>query len=123
MRKILVVDDDIHHIERLELILSQIENTRTIQGTDGVEGFNLYASEQPDVILTDLVMPNLDGLEMIKQIRELDSEIPIIAFSGFIADDGYKLENIYEAGADDAIPKPSMSQSIINTVMKHLDLI
>lgn len=80
--KILYVEDEF--ITRLDvsgMLSSKFKNVITAK--DGNEGFELFMSERPDLIITDLKMPGLDGIGMTKKIREIDKDIPIIVASAF----------------------------------------
>ncbi len=83
MLKILVVDDSAIARKRVVNIISNIEIPYTIVGEadDGKDGFEKYYELKPNIILTDLEMPNMDGLELIVKIREVDLSIPIIVIS------------------------------------------
>jgi len=54
-----------------------------ILAKDGNEGYELFLSEKPDIIITDIKMPNANGLEMTKKIRKVDKNVPIIVASAF----------------------------------------
>ncbi len=53
------------------------------EARDGVEAYKLYNEKKPDLLITDLQMPNMSGLELIEKIRESDKNIPIIVMSAF----------------------------------------
>ena len=52
-----------------------------IEAVDGEEAYNLYKEKKPDIIITDIQMPKMNGLELIKKIREIDTTIPIVVLS------------------------------------------
>ena len=54
-----------------------------LEAKDGVEGYKLYKENNVDLILTDLLMPNMDGMELIRKIREEDNETPIVIMSAY----------------------------------------
>lgn len=102
--KVLIVDDDLRNLRILEEILSdEFELEEAANGSEAL----IKASEfMPDIILLDIMMPDMDGLEVCKRIRENNklNYIKIILVSGKAKQDD-KLEG-YEAGADDYITKP-----------------
>jgi two-component system, cell cycle response regulator len=75
--KVVYVEDEIFSREKLFKVLSRrFANVHV--AIDGVEGFELYQEYQPDLIITDIKMNQLSGLEMIKKIRELNENVQII---------------------------------------------
>jgi len=80
--KILYVEDE--YITRLDvknMISSKYKNVFTAK--DGKDGFKLFKKERPDIVITDLKMPVLDGIGMTQKIREIDESVPIIVASAF----------------------------------------
>ena len=85
MRKVslLIVEDN-------EDIIKLIDNTfkmlvKDIKcANDGLEGMKIFKESKPDIILTDLRMPHCNGEEMMRQIRQLDKDIPIIVISAYV---------------------------------------
>jgi DNA-binding response OmpR family regulator len=103
-KKVLVVED--HHDTSFMLCrLLKMEGYEVEHAIDGMVGYNTATSEHPDLIVTDVQMPRMNGIEMIKRIREEDEfrQTPIIVMSAYgkrIIDDALK------AGADDFVEKP-----------------
>ena len=118
--KILIVDDKWENRSVLTNLLSPIgfEIIEAINGQEGLE----KAQCQPDLIITDLVMPVLDGFEMIRRIRltdELKNVVIIVtSASVFEADKCQSLE----AGCDDFMPKPIEAQILLEKLQKHLHI-
>jgi len=81
MARILVIDDDRAIRLTLEVIL-QSGGHEVVCASDGDEGIAAVASATPQLIITDIIMPNKEGLEMIMQIRARDTRTPILAMSG-----------------------------------------
>jgi CheY-like chemotaxis protein len=81
MARILVIDDDRAIRLTLEVIL-QSGGHEVVCASDGDEGIAAVASASPQLIITDIIMPNKEGLEMIMQIRARDTRTPILAMSG-----------------------------------------
>ena len=100
--KILVVDDEKLLVKGIRFNLEN-EGYDVITGADGMEAVELAGSENPDLIVLDLMMPRLDGLEACGKIREF-SDVPIIMLTAK-ADDMDKLMG-FEHGADDYLTKP-----------------
>jgi two-component system, NtrC family, response regulator PilR len=101
--RLLVVDDEPSMREFLEIMLSQ-EGYQVTLAASGEEGFKAYRQEEHDLVLTDVKMPGMSGLELIKEIHSLDPSIPIIAITAYAcADDAIRA---VRAGAYDYLSKP-----------------
>ena len=100
--KILVVDDEKLLVKGIRFNLEN-EGYDVITGSDGMEAVELAGSENPDLIVLDLMMPRLDGLEACGKIREF-SDVPIIMLTAK-SEDMDKLMG-FEHGADDYLTKP-----------------
>lgn len=103
-KKILVVDDAL--IIRKMIIDLAKECGWAIAGEakDGQEACEIYSNQKPDLVTMDMVMPNMNGLEALKKIREIDPNARIIMISAVNQKD--KLVESIEAGASDFIVKP-----------------
>jgi len=100
---LLYVEDDLDTQEYMEFYLSD-EVKELYQAYNGEEGIELYKSKKPDIIVTDLNMPKLNGIDMIKKIKSIDSQQIIIITSAF-----GDVDNLMEAlnnGANGFISKP-----------------
>ena len=100
--KILVVDDEALLVKGIRFNL-QHEGYEVITGSDGVEAVELAQSQNPDLIVLDIMMPRMDGLDACSKIREF-SNVPIILLTAK-ADDMDKLLG-FDRGADDYLTKP-----------------
>ena len=99
---ILIAEDMDSNFELLNAILSSTYNL--IRARDGIEAVSLFNDKKPDLILMDIKMPNMDGLDATRIIRELSPNIPIIALSAY----AYKqdTEEALAAGCNDFLAKP-----------------
>jgi two-component system cell cycle response regulator len=102
---ILVVDDDETSRKSLTRLLER-EGYRVTVAHNGTEALQLAGALQPDLILTDLIMPGMDGYELCRQIRDHDelADVPLIIFTS-LEDKDARVRGV-EAGADDFLPKP-----------------
>jgi len=100
--KILVVDDEELLVKGIRFNLEN-EGYEVITGSDGLQAIELAKSEKPDLIVLDLMMPNVDGLQACQEIRQF-SEVPVIMLSAK-SEDMDKLMG-FEQGADDYLTKP-----------------
>lgn len=81
MANILVVDDDKEICDLLKIILND-ENHNVFVARDGQEGIFIYNHQKLDLIITDIIMPNKDGIDLIMEVIKVNNSIPIIAMSG-----------------------------------------
>lgn len=83
--KALLVDDEIRSINALKKTIpwNEMGFDSLLTAEDGAEGWQQYKLHQPDFIMTDISMPNLNGLELVKKIRNENANVPIIILSGF----------------------------------------
>ncbi len=100
--KVLVVDDEALLVKGIRFNLKN-EGYEVITGSDGLEAISLVQSENPDLVVLDVMMPNMDGMTACSKIREF-SDVPIILLTAK-ADDMDKLMG-FDHGADDYLTKP-----------------
>jgi len=100
---LLYVEDDRESQERMNMILEDSVK-EFYQAYNGEEGIALYKEKKPDIILSDINMPILDGLSMAKKIKEIDRDAIVIVMSAF--DDRNSLLSAINIGVDYFIPKP-----------------
>ena len=89
---------------------------KVLSAADGAEGVELFAREAPDVVVSDIRMPNMDGLEMIKRIRALAPETPVILTTAF-TDTAYLIRAI-ELGVSAYVPKPIDCRLLFETITR-----
>ncbi|HFB66214.1 MAG TPA: response regulator [Aeromonadales bacterium] len=106
MSKIMVVDDD-DSILRLISEIMRKEGYDVLQAVDGEEAFALFQQQPCDLVITDLLMPNKEGLELIQELRGIKPSLKIIAYSGGgqLEPDDY-LDFARGVGADRVFSKP-----------------
>jgi len=114
--KILVVEDETDNYLLIEAILDRydIDLTRAINGKEAVK---YHAETHPDIILMDLKLPEMNGLEATKIIRSTDSTVPIIAVTSFAFDNDRR--EALSAGCNDYIAKPYFVNDFIDMLKKH----
>jgi DNA-binding response OmpR family regulator len=125
--KILVVDDDPDILSAIAMILES-QDYQVCTATDGVEGLANLKSEIPDLMILDLMMPNLDGFGVLKMLQDSRwskyRSIPIIVLSSVREEAGkrrYELETGLDMGAEDYIEKPVAPDILLERVKKALD--
>ena len=101
---LVVIDDDPANIKFARFVLAGDEGLEIHSATDAQSGLELIRRTRPQIVLLDLVMPGVEGMEMLQQILEFDPGIDVILMTGF-----YSTESAVEAiqkGAADYFPKP-----------------
>jgi DNA-binding response OmpR family regulator len=111
--KILVIEDEDQLRRTVAKMLTTVGH-EVVEAADGLRGMELFRKEKPDLVITDIVMPNQEGLETIIELRRRCPQIRIIAMSGgFTRDDNLGfLKMARRLGADETIPKPFRAQEL-----------
>ncbi len=119
VKRILVVEDNETNMYLIRFILEK-SGYEVIEAREGAVGVELAVKEKPDLVIMDLQLPDIDGLEATKRIRasEADSDIPIIALTSFaMAGDR---EKALAAGCTGYIEKPINPDTFITEIEKYL---
>lgn len=116
MKKILIIDDEKPISDIIKFNLNK-EGYETITAFDGREALKKFEEESPDLIILDLMLPELDGLEVAKEVRKT-SHIPIIMLSA--KDSEFDKVIGLEIGADDYVTKPFSNRELLARVKAHL---
>jgi DNA-binding response OmpR family regulator len=103
--KVLVVDDDPVILELLRLNF-EMEGFEVVSACDGRAGFDRAVTEAPDLVISDIMMPNVDGLEMLQQLRADPgtAELPVVLLSAKAQHN--EVQRGLDLGADDYVTKP-----------------
>ena len=107
--KILVIDDDSAVTDPLSLLLRS-QGFDVNATTNSSEGLSMIRESAPDVVVLDLMMPDMDGWQICKAVREF-SQVPIIILSAL--NDPSMIASVLDAGADDYLTKPTPSRVLI----------
>ncbi|MEK8015296.1 MAG: ATP-binding protein [Candidatus Parabeggiatoa sp.] len=120
-RQVLIVDDKEANRSVLINLLAPL-GFETLEAVDGQDSVNKTLEHKPDLILTDLVMPIMDGFEACRRIRRIPefNKLIIIMISASVFE-CHKEQSI-EAGCDDFLPKPIRAEDLLSVLKKHLDL-
>jgi len=120
-RTILIVDD---RWENRAVLLNLLEplGFRVIEAQNGQEGLSCLQSEQPDIVVTDLSMPVMDGFEFLKQIRTSDAfkQTKVIVSSASVAQ--LDQDMALKSGGDDFLGKPVDAKALFELLSEHLNL-
>ncbi len=114
--KILVIDDEENNVELISILLER-RGYEPIPGYSAEEGLRLAYRNQPDLVLLDIMMPDMDGWEVCKRLREM-SDVPIIFLTA--RDETPDIVKGLEMGADDYIVKPYNNEELVARVRAHL---
>ena len=118
-RRVLVVDDDTKTVELVKLYLNR-DGYRVLTAYDGVEALRLAQEAHPDLIVLDLMLPGMNGLEVCQTIRA-DSDVPVIMLTAKTTDQD-KLNGL-DIGADDYVTKPFSPRELaarVRAVLRRL---
>ena len=117
-KKILVVEDNLDTRELIHLHLTT-EGFAVVTASNGREGLYLASAEHPDLIITDISMPEIDGLELVRQLRTQSGfeSLPILVLTAFGAD---QMDQAIKAGANRALNKPVHFDGLIDDVRELL---
>ncbi len=117
MKKILLAEDD-KNLSRSVDILLTLDGFEVISVYNGEEALNKLCSQKYDLLITDLVMPNLGGVELINKIRKLNPQLPIMVVSGKLNDNIIK--DLRKERIHHILPKPINPTRFRNMVKKIL---
>lgn len=119
--KVLIADDT-RSVLLSTSAMVQAEGHEVVTAASGKKALELYVQEQPDLVLLDVVMPEMDGLEVASRLRQIGAEhwVPIMFLSGMVNDDD--LVKGIEAGGDDYLKKP-ISQRVLNAKLRAMQRI
>ena len=118
-RNILIADDDRTIAHLIKEIIERRGNTALV-AYDGEQAFKIFNNFKLDLIITDLKMPNVDGMSLIRMIRESNTDIPIIIITGYGSDQNYALAQNY--GVTNFLSKPCSVIDISRAIDSALDL-
>ena len=103
MTKILIIDDDESTRETLRLYLAEV-GYETFAAANGAEGLDLWKRENPELIISDVNLPDANGLEIMARMKESDPNLPVIIITAF--DDMKSTIAAMQKGAYDYLEKP-----------------
>ena len=115
---ILIVDDD-RKMRVIMKTLIESSGWTTIEACDGVQALEMYAKERPSVVLLDMLMPKMDGLETLRALKSLDSDLPVIIITAH--SDVSDAVNAIKIGAYDFIVKPPDLDTLTNIIRRAIE--
>ena len=119
-KHILVVDDD-ESIRSFIKELLVMHNFKVSEADNGKAGLKEFKENTPDIVITDIIMPEMEGISFIRELRAHNKEIPIIAMTGNVHGRMEEfLEISSQLGADEILRKPVRAQEFLDALSKVL---
>lgn len=115
LKLILVAEDEECNYELVKNVLAN--RYRLIRARNGVEAVTMNEDENPDLILMDIRMPDMDGIDATRIIKEVNPNVPVIALSAYALEDSIKMAK--DAGCDDFIAKPFKVEEFLATLERY----
>jgi excisionase family DNA binding protein len=121
-RKVLLVDDDVELVEVMTKFLEEDGRFEVKIATTGFDAGMLVKEYRPDMIVLDVMLPDINGKEVCQRVRADSTmeDVRILCISGMIEDD--KIQDLRLAGADDFMHKPFDAEQLIDRMCKMLDM-
>ena len=117
MKTILVAEDEDSNFDLVKAVLQK--RYRLLRAHNGIEAVNLNEDEHPDLILMDIRMPEMNGLDATRIIKEVSHKTPVIALSAYAFEDNIREAKL--AGFDEFMAKPFRVENLIEIVRKYID--
>jgi DNA-binding NtrC family response regulator len=118
-RKILIVDDEVDLLELLELILAEKTHYQILTTNNPLEVSALLKEQPIDLLITDLRMPAMGGIELIREVKKSYPDMPVIVITAYGS--SQSAEESIAAGAYDYITKPFRKDQIIITINRAME--
>lgn len=118
-KKIMIVEDNPSNMKLFKLVLEPV-NCEIVEAYDGIQALEVAKESMPDIILMDIQIPRLDGLEVTRKLRKMEQFVntPIIALTAFAMERDEKAG--LEAGCNDYITKPFNTAKFLEILRKYL---
>ena len=116
-KSILVAEDEDSNYELVRIVLNK--RYKLIRARNGIEAVTLNEEEKPDMILMDIRMPEMNGLDATRIIKEVRSDVPVVALSAYAFEENIRDAKL--AGCDEFMAKPFKVEDLIEMVKRYLD--
>ena len=116
-KTIMVAEDEDSNYELVKIVLQK--RYRLLRAHNGIEAVTINEDEKPDLILMDIRMPEMNGLDATRIIKEVNSEVPVIALSAYAFEENSR--EAKNAGCDDFMAKPFKVENLIDIVKKYIE--
>ena len=118
--RLMIVDDEPDMLMLLEMIIQDNTEYAVETTNNPAECLELLQKRHFDLVITDLKMPGIDGMELFKELRELRPELPVIIITAYGLEDA--ADKAIKAGISDFITKPFKKERILFAIMKALEI-
>ena len=118
-RKILLIDDEPDLLDLIKEILER-EGYQIFCASNGADGILLNEQENPDLIVLDLRMPEMDGIETLQHIRKTDDQVIVVIQTGYGCPD--TIRDAVDLNVSEYLSKPFENKHLVNVIGKALDL-
>ena len=119
MKKVLIIDDDEMHLVLVRQILDREECT-VLSTADGPHGITLYRDHRPDLVLLDLGLPSMNGIDVLKEIRKIDRNAKVIVVTGYASRETVNIPERH--GAIEVLQKPIEFRTFLEKIRRALGL-
>jgi CheY-like chemotaxis protein len=115
MAKILIIDDDVG-MRRTASRMLRRGGHKVVEAEDGVEGLRVFRTERPDIVVSDIVMPEKEGIETILELRRENPALQILAISGDLTGSTTYLRLAEMLGANGTLAKPFRAADLLREI-------
>ena len=119
MAKVLIIDDDEMHLVMVRQVLDS-ESMTFLSTADGPHGIKLYAEHRPDLVLLDMGLPSMSGIDVLREIKKIDALAKVIVVTGYGSTDVAKAAE--RSGAYGFIQKPVDMKTFVGIIYSALGL-
>lgn len=117
--KILLVDDEVHIRKYVSLILKQLGAPNLIEAVNGQEAVVIYQRDNPDLVLLDVSMPIMDGLETLKKLKEIDPDCVVVMLTSMV--NRQSIDEALALGAANYIRKDTPKEEIAKALTETIE--
>ena len=120
-KKILVVDDEPDFLNLIKMRL-EASNYEVLLANNGTDALNIIKSNKPDAVILDIMMPGIDGLEVLRQLRKKHKDLPVFILTAFSNEERFKLADQFNASGF-MVKTGNLKEEVdnINSVLKIAD--
>ncbi|MCX6280255.1 MAG: response regulator [Bacteroidetes bacterium] len=118
-RKILMIDDEPELLEVMKDLLEE-ENYQVFCASNGAEGIQINEQKNPDLIILDLRMPEMDGIETLRNIRKSDNNVRVVVLTGYGCPD--TIRDAADLNVSEYLSKPFENEELVSIISKALEL-
>lgn len=116
-KKILIIDDEPQLVESIAVRL-KASGYAVITAPDGVSGINKFKEDEPDLVILDIMMPGLSGLDVLKELKQISLNVPVIMLTAYGTPQS-AIESL-RLGAYDHLAKPFNTETLLEMIKKAL---